>query len=102
MVLGEPTALGGIFFLFVLPALFGAIIGVVVTAIASAATTPTRASFISNLLLGAAGYVLGFFIGMARAHLLPGDFGIISSTALAGAFFASGAHEVERWMRQPR
>jgi hypothetical protein len=102
MLLGEPTALGGVFFMVILPGFIGAIIGVVIMAIGSAAMTPTRTSFITNLLLGGGGYIVGLFIGMARAQQLPRDFDVIEGTALFGAALAGGTHEVVRWARRPR
>jgi hypothetical protein len=92
-MLGEPTALGGIFFMFILPGFIGAIIGMVITAIGTVAMTPTRASFITNLLLGGGGYIVGFFIGMVRAQQLPRDLGVIAGTAVFGAVLAGGTRE---------
>jgi len=101
-MLAEPTALGGFFLMFILPGFCGAIIGVPVTAVGSMATTPTRASFITNLLLCAAGFILGFFLGIARAEQLPRDTSVISGTAAFGAVLAGGTHEVLRWAKRDK
>jgi len=83
--------------LLVFPVFF--IVGVVavVTALASVVNTPTPRSVAVNLFLGAAGYVVGLFVGFAGAKLLPDDSAAISATALWTAVLACAAHELVRW-----
>ena len=96
-MLAEPTFLGGIFFVFVVPGFLAAVVAVVVTAVAIAINTPTRASFVANLLLGAAGYIGGMFIGFARAAELPRDHQVINESAVWGAVLLPAAYETLRW-----
>ena len=83
--------------LLIFPAFY--IVGVVavVTALASIVNTPTPRSVALNLFLGAAGYVVGFIVGMARAKVLPRDNSLIDSTALWTAVLACAVHEFIRW-----
>ena len=90
------------FLIFILvPGLFGAAVGVVVTAIASAAMTPTRLSFTVNLLLGAVAYVVGSLIAVGPVQLSPDAFDPVSPEAIWSAVLACGAHEFVRWYGRP-
>jgi len=77
----------------------GATVGVVMTAIGSTLTTPTRWSFIVNLLLGGAGCIVGFFIGIVRVERLPDDSNLIDKTAVLVSVLATGTHEIVRWRK---
>jgi hypothetical protein len=89
-------------YLIGLPAVFyGVMVGVIVTAIGSALTTPTRSSLIANLLLSGAGYAIGFLAAAFKAGVNPrDDAAFVSTDALSIALLASGMHELVRWLKK--
>jgi hypothetical protein len=92
----------GTILLLLIPALSGAIIGVVVTALASAVNRPTPLSFVLNLLLGAFGWFVGIVIGFETAKLPVADYRVIDRSALWTAVLACVAHELIRWLLSAR
>ena len=86
-----------VFFFGGVAVLAGGTIGTIVTAAGSLLVTPSARSFGSNIVLGIAGWIAGFFLALAIGAGYNAFVG-----ASAGALVASISHEILRWRKRLR